>query len=300
VKPKLALSLTGTRLALEVLRPTAGRGVLGLMRLLMSDGNAASDGAHEVLARIEQALPSGQNAPRPMIEQALSDLKATYSGSLHGLNLEVRLGLDHAQIGVMVLEGVSATSLASSTCDVYTRAWVKQMLHLDPETQVIRWQILVDPHKLLVSCIEQRVFEALNDACQQHGLRFVSCRPAVLSALSDPTTAQGLTIAWTEAIAGAARSNVVQLMRFERKQVSSTWRGWLPSPSGSDDLDNELEGAIRRFQAHHAAAAGEAVNRLRSGEPSYAGRLVHVGIGPAFHAPLLVPSWERRAGLEPS
>ena len=267
MKPRLALSLTGARLVLEVLQPAAAPGIRSLLQQLLPSSSAPSGTGrpHEVMARVELTARMTKDAARSRIEQALSDLRATYPASLGGLNLEVQLGLDHAQIGVMVLEDVSATSLASSTCEAYTRAWVQQMLHLDPDTQVVRWQILADTRKLLISCIDRRVFEALDDACQQHGLRFVSCRPAVLSALSGPATPDGLIIVWTEATAGAARSSAVQLMHLGGKQVSSTWRGWLPPPSGSDGPDHELEGAIRRFQAHHAANGAESVNRVHWG-----------------------------------
>lgn len=278
MKLKLALSLTGGHLVLELQRPATAGGVPGLLRSLLPVGRSRSGSApHEVAARVELAASISHEMLRSRIEQALSEVRATYSGSLGGLDLEVQLGLDHAQIGVMVLEAISATSLASSTCEAYTRAWVQQMLHLDPETQVIRWQILADARKLLISCIDRHVFDALNDASLQHGLRFVSCRPAVLSAVSearkvaedDLAARRALTIAWTEAAAGASRSSSVQLLRFEGKQVSSSWRGWLPSPSRTDVSDNTLEGAIRRFQAQNLAEAGEAVKRLHW--PSLAG-----------------------------
>jgi hypothetical protein len=214
---------------------------------------------------------------RLRFDQAMSELKATYSGRLSGLDLEVQLGLDHARIGLMVLQDVAATALSSDTREAYAQAWVKQMFHLEPQTQVTRWQVLADPHKLLISCVDRRVFEALTDFAREHGLRFVSCRPAVLSTIAAQQgtgkAGQMVTVVWTEAATADARSSSVQLLRFDGAQLSCAWRGWVPPAPVSDGGDETLEGAIRRFQGHTRAGDGDTVTHVHW--PSAAPGAVH-------------------------
>ena len=262
MKATLALSLTSTQLLAEVLRPAAAAGLRGILRSLPFVGAQAGGAPREVAARAALSGTFTADVLRPQLEQAMEQLQAVHSGPLSGLDLEVQLGLDHARIGLMMLGDVSATALSSDARETYARAWVKQMLHLDPETQLVRWQILADAHKLLISCVDRRVFEVLSDFALQHRLRFASCRPAVLSAVSPEREAPaGLTVVWTEAGAGASRSGSVQLLRFEGNQLSSAWRGWAPCAS-ADGNDDALEGAVRRFHARNNASAAEIVRRL--------------------------------------
>jgi len=197
-------------------------------------------------------------------------LKAVYPEPLAGVGFEVQLGLSHARLGLLTLADTQAASPSSSACDAYTQAWVKQMWHLDPATQVIRWEVLDDAQKLLISCIDRPVFDLLEAFSRRHGLRFVSCKPAVLCALdsptqqgpdSQPTALEGMTLVWTEAGANAKRTSNVQLLRFKGAQLASIWRGWVPPPM-ADSTDDALEGALRRFQAHHLAQAGDGLRCL--------------------------------------
>ena len=263
MKASLALSVTSTHLHAELLRPVPATGLRGILRSIPFVGTQAGTLAREVIARATLTRTLSADALRPQLDQAMAQLQTSHDGPLGGLDLEVQLGLDHARIGLMMLGEVSATALSADAREAYAQAWVKQMLHLDPATQMIRWQILADAHMLLISCVDRRVFEVLSDFALQHRLRFASCRPAVLSAVSSEREATAdLTVVWTEAGTGPLRSGSVQLLRFEGGQLSSTWRGWAPCPA-ADGADDALEGAVRRFHARNNASATENVKRMQ-------------------------------------
>jgi hypothetical protein len=271
MKPRLLLSLTGAQLVLEVAQSAADSGLPGLLRSLPFFGAAKGSAVQqEPAARVRLAGESSQFVLRARLEEALLQLEARCDNSLRGLNFDVQLGLDHARIGLMTLEGMTATALTAEARESYAQAWVAQMLHLDPEAQIIRWQVLADAHKLLVSCVDRRVFDTVNAFAIQHGLRFASCRPAILSAVGArqararraAALPRALTVVWTEAGADAERSPSVQLLRFEGSQLWSTWRGWIPRSSLRGGNDTMLEGALRRFQTRHMAQAEDAVTHL--------------------------------------
>jgi hypothetical protein len=181
----------------------------------------------------------------------------------------------------MELQDVVATALPAATREAYAQAWVMQMLHLNPATQIIRSQSLADAHKMLISCVDRTVFDALQTFSQRHGLRFASCRPAVLSALTGPRGAgnqsenalAALTVVWTEPGAETARGNCIQLLRFKDRQLTASWRGW--APLVTEGPDAALEGALKRFQARHAADTGDVVKHLHW--PSVVSDTVAVG-----------------------
>jgi len=266
MKSTLALSLTSAHLLAEVRRPPARAGFARLRSLPVANGISPVSAALEQAPRIELAVEMKPDALHFSLEEAVSRLRTTYEGPLKGLDLEVRLGMAHARIGLMTLDDMTATSLTSTARETYIAAWIPQMLHLDPQTQVVRWQILSDAHKVLISCVDRAVFDELQDFSHLHGLRFMSCRPAVLSAIEHGESAVGKsnatepwTVVWTEAGAGARRSSSVQLLRLRGRQLWATWRGWIPFSPHDDDT--ALEGAIRRFQVHHSAPACESLKR---------------------------------------
>src|SRR5438105_775243 len=220
MKPKLTLSLATGQMVLEVVHAPAGRMRRLLDAVLPARKAHVPAGTQPALTRVALSGAMGAANLRPRLEQAMVQLKTRHHRAVTGLDLEVQLGLEHARIGLMVLEDVAATALTAGARETYAQAWAAQMLHLDAATQIVRWQILADPHKLLISCVDRGVFETLSAFAGQHGLRFASCRPAVLYAIaaqrdataeSEPTA--GLTVLWTESGADAARSNSVQLLR---------------------------------------------------------------------------------------
>ncbi len=249
MRSKLVLSLASAQLRVEA-QSLAPRGMQGLLRSLVPGRKPLP--APDFIARIvlnEQV--KGHTLPE-LLEQALSELQATHGALGTAPELEVQLGLDHAHIGLMVLEDMKGSALSSEARKTYAQAWVRRMLHRDPQTQVIRWQVLADARKLLISCVSRDVFDVLQQFCVRHGLRFASCRPAVLSTFGEGAgkAAAARTVVWTEAANGAPRAHSIQLLRIERGQLSAAWRGWVPG-------ENAAEGAIRRFQAHSGVPTGE-------------------------------------------
>lgn len=274
---KLVLSLTGDRLILELVRPEhAGFGqVLG--------GLLGRRPTHEAsrtpIARVVLVGPMDAGNVVASLGRALADLQALHGKALKGMPMDVQLGLDHARIGLVDLSGVSPAALTAGNCDAYAQAWVAQMLHLDASTPIVRWALHELPQKLLVSCVGRQIVDALANSCAQSGLKFSSCRPAMLSALKrqtrDPRAepAADLTLVWTEVDAQGGRSGGVQFLRWHNKHLSALWRGWVPrSPSeGGNDL--ALEEAITRFERANPARSGGSVDRVVWPSPAAAGTL---------------------------
>jgi hypothetical protein len=271
MKPKLALSLASNRLVLELVRPTPGPLRRQLAALLPGRGAPTKAELRLSLAKVAFAGELGIAQLNSRLELAIAELHVKHADPLAGLHLEVQLGLEHAHIGLTELQDVVATSLPASTREAYAQAWVTQMLHLDPATQIIRSQSLADAHKMLISCVDRAVFDVLQAFSQRHGLRFASCRPAVLSLLTGPRGAgnqsenalAALTVVWTEPGTETARGNCIQLL----------WRGW--APLVTEGPDAALEGALQRFQARHAAETGDVVKHLHW--PSVVSDTVAVG-----------------------
>ena len=86
MKPKLALSLTGANLVLELQRPAAAGGVPSLLRSLLAIGRPRSNSAaHEVTARVELAEYCTGQAYRVTSYWVIDQL------AWHGLLLRVQL-----------------------------------------------------------------------------------------------------------------------------------------------------------------------------------------------------------------
>ena len=244
MRHELALSLGGEHLVLEVFEV---RGNDWLSQLL---GRPA---ASESLARVELAGTAGDSI-RSRLDQAIEGLPTIYKQSLSGLNLSVQLGLTYSHIGVLRVEE-SVRAFSPDVCDAYSQAWIREMLHLDPATQIIRSQALANDHGLLISSIDRAAYESLVEISSQRGLRFVGCRAAVLDALDKRVRGdEGLAdsadqvIVWTEVGADSLRSARVQILRLKGGSLAGCWRGWVEVPAGSASDDKTLEGALHRFQ----------------------------------------------------
>lgn len=212
--------------------------------------------------RAEDPAPAASEyrVERMPLSDALAEAAARFpeKGSrLRPTQLQVRLGMAHARVGLMHLAKGNGARLGAAALETYVTAWTRQALHLDPAQHVLRWQVLRDPHHVLVTCFKKETFETLSGFAQERGLRFTSCMPALLQQVHSVARSATHTVAWTEG-AAEGRTASVQLLRFVDGQLVSTWRGWLP-PSVARCADHELDGAVRRFNARHGEFAGEAV-----------------------------------------
>lgn len=265
---RLAVSLTGDHLILELTGADAHGSGSVLRRLF---GRPALARARKPpLARVVlQGSMTGGELDGSLI-RAVSDLQRLHGTALHGMALDVQLGLDHSRIGLVDLSGVSPASLSAGNCDAYARAWAAQMLHLNPLTSVIRWELLERSRKLLISCVSRTTVAILDAFCARSGLDFSGCRPAVLGAVDrarlgrrpEADAAAGRTVAWTEENADGSRSCTVQLLRFQGLELAALWRGWVPATAAAGGHDRALEDAIARFDRINPAASGAAVDRL--------------------------------------
>lgn len=266
---KLVLTLTGEHLALELMNPVTTHGFHGLLgrfaRFRQSAPVAVPPGQ---VTRVDVSMQIVAGSLDNALEHAWGELKKTHAASLYGGDLEVHLGLAHARLGLLLLADAHTTTITSDLGAVYAKAWVGQMWGIDPASQIIRWQALEDKQKLLISCVDRQIFEGLEAFSRRHSIQFVSCKPALLTAMSEygrqsddaKSSATGATtLIWTETSATARRSDVVQLLRYEGGQLQALWRGWLTAPTSLDGTDDALQGAVRRFLAWHQGSLGDVV-----------------------------------------
>lgn len=264
---KLVLTLTGEHLTLEVVNPAAAHSFRGLWRQLAGFRQSAPVIAlPERAARIDLSVQMTAGSLDNALEQAWEGLRKIHAASLDGSNFEVHLGLTHTRLGLLFLADAHLASITSRVGDAYTQAWVGQMWNIDPASQIIRWQMLENRQKLLISCVDRQLFEGLEAFSRRHSIRFASCKPALLTALNEvdrqsdiagDSATGATTLIWTEASITARRSSVVQLLRYEGAQLQALWRGWVTPPTSSDGPDDALQGAIRRFLACHQSLPGE-------------------------------------------
>lgn len=253
MRDQLSLALTGEILTLTLSQAERPRGWSARLRGLL---NRTPDQAHTDRARAADKLV----VTRPVfqlsatLEEAWASLKKQGTQDSPAVDFYVQLGLTHARLGLLHLSEEGTGPAKPVALDAYVQAWVRQMWGMDPATQIIRWDRLEHGGGILISCIDRSVYIELETFARQHGLRFVSCKPAVLSALdlSAPTgenDAALSVIAWTEPSTAARRAPLVQLLHCQGSQPKALWRGWLPAPEAIDESDNDLHGALRRFMA---------------------------------------------------
>lgn len=268
MKQKLVLTLTTDALSLALYRAVPANqsgGALGwLLGLLESSPPVAK---LQAVALVDVALGSTPVALVQALDQAWQSLQRKLGGSVRGAVLEAQLGLSYSRLGLLEPADGAALPRAANPVNAFLQGWVAQRWQLDPNTQVIRSQVLAGSAKRLVSCVDRVVLDELQAFARQHRLRFTRCKPALLEALDQQAqrakSATGLgasTLVWTEQASTARRSPVVQLLRFEGAQLQSLWRGWLPAPVLAEEgADEALEGAKRRFLACHRAGMDEVV-----------------------------------------
>lgn len=250
MRDQLFLALTGDTLTLQWVQAQRSQGWLARLRR-----RAASPAASmQPRASHTISLPIGQLSAT--LEQAGISLKQLVPQDLHGADLSVQLGLAHTRLGLLHQAQENDIGTKPSAIDGYVQAWIRQMWGVDPATQIVRWDRMENGHDLLISCIDRSVYVELEAYTQRHGLRFVSCKPAVLNVLESSGPAADhhntpRTLIWTEPSTTVRRAPLVQLLHCTGTQPSALWRGWVPAPEHTDAPDPILLGAIRRFNAAH-------------------------------------------------
>ena len=264
---RLVLWLAGSHITMQVLQTTR-HGIAERLGALLR-GNATSSLHEAVLGQVEVSGATAAGDLGQLLNLAMAELKTLHATEPVAVEFDVQLGLSHSQVGLMPLEDISGRALAADKCEAYARAWVRQMLRLDPDNQVIRWEILGEAQGLLISCVDRHLFEVLKDFSARYGLRFIGCRPALMPAISAHAsefrrgiTACDMTLVWTEGGAGAQRASAVQLMRFGDGRLRSTWRGWVPPSADGRGNDSALDGAIRRFRAMNRIHGDDVLSRV--------------------------------------
>lgn len=251
MRSQLTLALSGETLTLrlsQVERPfgwTARLRSLARWRTNRHPPHPVRKAADQVLS-----LPLGQLSET--LEHAWAALHKQAPLDLHALDLSAQLGLACTRLGLLHRPAESSAESRTTVIDGYVQAWIRQMWGVDPATQIVRWDRVEGGNDILISCINRLVFAELEAFAQRHDLRFVSCKPAVLSALESSeaeSSATPRTLVWTEPSATAQRAPQVQLLHCVGARPQTLWRGWLPAPENEDTPDEALHGAIRRFSA---------------------------------------------------
>lgn len=201
---------------------------------------------------VRAATPTGlQDA----LEAIAADLLA-HGVSFRGGRLQVEIGMRDARLGVLRMTSPDQRPVPSALLRTYVEGSVRQMLHLDPGEQVLRWRVLRDPRHVLVSCVDRSSLAALTQFAAAHELRFTSCIPAAMLSVRQGRRLGARTLLWTEGV-GGRRDEALQVFRFEHGHPVAAWRGWAPAREPAAASDRELQEALRRFQAVHAPGVAD-------------------------------------------
>lgn len=249
------MSLTSDSVLVELENASSAwtpRALGSLMRL-------ATRGAQKIAlgrpSRCEETLPQKSSEWAPCIERAITGAGIA---AAEGLELHVLLGFSQCRVGLLSLQGLRETN---TNLKLAVDAWVARHLHLDPSTQIVRWEALPEPGAYLVSCVRREVVEHIQSFASIRKIRLASIKPAVLTALesamrTQKRTSQALALVCTEGRRNMARDGVVQVFGLCDGGLRHEWRGWVqPAPADSDD--EEIAGLVRRFCAVHMPVAGE-------------------------------------------
>ncbi len=257
MRAQLTLALTGETLTLRLSPPKRPKGWLSRLRTLAYRHSDPSS-TPPVRAAADSALALPIQQLSETLELAWGALVKQSPQDLNAVDFYVQLGLAYTRLGLLHQPAESSqTESRPAVIDRYVHAWILQMWGMDPATQIVRWSRVVGGNDILISCIDRLVFVELENFAKRHDLRFVSCKPAVLSELELPassteSSATLRTLVWTEPSATVQRAPQVQLLHCVGSQVQALWRGWIPAPENADAPDDALHGAIRRFAATSA------------------------------------------------
>lgn len=250
---------------------TRGGWLAALRALLRRDVSQrqATSASKRGPTQLSMEFATGELAAR--LEQAWAAAAAKHPPAIKNTDLSVHLGLAHARLGLVPLVDEGGTHLTKEAIDSYVQAWVGQMWSLDPATQIIRWEATEAGDHVLISCIDRNVYAELESFARRHGLRFISCTPAVLSAmhLAAPPSRRGSSTAkqsgesvitvWSEPTSTGQRASLVQLIHHIGPKPQALWRGWLPAQESSSAPEDALQGALRRFMVACKLPAGTGV-----------------------------------------
>lgn len=253
MRSQLSLALTGETLTLRLSPAERPSGWLARLRSFVRR-RPDQRPTHPVRTARDHVLTLPLKQLGETLEHAWAALHKQAPQNFHALDFSVQLGLAYTRLGLLHRPAESGTESRTAVVDSYVQAWIRQMWGVDPATQIVRWEQVEGGNDILISCIDRLVFVELEAFAQRHGLRFVSCKPAVLSALDLPdSSAEGVatprTLVWTEPSASTQRAPQVQLLHCVGARPQALWRGWIPAPESADTPDEALHGAIRRFTA---------------------------------------------------
>jgi hypothetical protein len=193
-------------------------------------------------------VAAGAGQWRAAIDAAIAKWREKVPG--RKAEIHAGLGFDSARVALMTVDGPRGLlSLPKTAHLTLVRSWVADMLHVDPDSNVLRWQAMSDPRQVLVSCVDAQALQDIESACADTGIRVSSCRPAVLDVLDSIRELRGagtddVSVACTEEAAADTRHATAQFFRFKAKRLHACWRGWVPC---AEEEDGELARAHDRF-----------------------------------------------------
>ena len=213
----------------------------------------------EQIANVDVEVPSSTSELRAAVDDGISRLASLGWVPPTRLNVEAQLGLRYAVVGLLRVE--RAAGLPFRQQAAYVRAWASDRLHLDPDSQVMRWQVLSDGEGVLISCVDRAVHETLGDFCKLNGMHFASCIPAIMLAVRSANKRVDRILTWTEGGEGI-RDGSIHMLAFKRGTPVASWRAWLSPHAGDFANDIELAGAERRFQSFAGWPSDSTADRM--------------------------------------
>jgi hypothetical protein len=193
---------------------------------------------------------------------------------LKACSLEVLLGATYAHVGCFQMQTAADSHPSESDINSYAQAWARQAWGLEAGEQQLKVQLFKQPHHYLLSCVENRILQAIQTLSQSVGLRLTKIMPVVLHTLetwsmaesaqnSTPSDSDKPQLPVVHCLlepglpgTGALGSNQAQLTLTQAGQLLGMARVWVRGGASPTAKQDELAGLARRLMAEHSLWCG--------------------------------------------
>jgi len=257
MRTKLSVFLGTDFINVDVLQPGAEDDRRSVVKRVLAYLQGDQGANYQIHKSIRLQGSTGHQGLALLFAKALETLKADMHLALEKSELEVILGASHARVGLLEIQSDATSQLSQEDRRLHVNTWVSQVWGVDPMDCIVRSLPTGNGDKTLVTCIESHVVDAITVLCEQEGIRFTSCLPALVAYLtesSDVAAVEGgasaeVLIATEQCFDGQRDSRVQFVVRDQGLPLSVT-RMWLP-PSSQHAGDAPLHGVVERLRLQH-------------------------------------------------
>lgn len=256
LRARLHLCIASGHVRLDLLQPLRSTSVRMTGRMLWAYLRGQDQMYYRVVGSETVTSTINAHTLQATVQQALQQLERNSHKKLAGCALTVEVGPALARVGLLELDGAGHSRLASADLQAYAHAWVSHTWGLEPADFVIRCHPLPQGHKYVLVCVDTVVPTLLEQLCQQQGLHFSDCTPALVLALSRlPVQTAPSVLVLMESTPGP---RIAQLVAMDASGPLSVARVWLgnaatvtTTTTTTTVQDDEVTPMVRRLCAQH-------------------------------------------------